>query len=130
MRLLAFPLCAVLLTACAASGPTKFVGPDGTEHHKVRCTGDTSQCFVQASEVCAGAYSVTDSYSNAGGVFADVIPGPVTWYTMMFQCGPSNGRMPSFALRGQQYSPPPVVVTQPTTTDCTTFGNSVTCRTY
>lgn len=29
---------------------------------------------------------------------ADVIAGPVTWYSLSYQCGPSDGKMPSFAF--------------------------------
>jgi hypothetical protein len=53
---------------------------------------------------------VVDSYSKAGGLVADILPGPVTWYYMSYQCGKSDGRMPSFAFRGQNYQRPPVVV--------------------
>jgi hypothetical protein len=28
------------------------------------------------------------------------MPGPVTWYSMTYQCGPSDGKMPAFAFRG------------------------------
>jgi hypothetical protein len=67
---------------------------------------------------------------------ADVLPGPVTWYGMTYACGPSDGRMPDFKFVGQQYvppSPPPspiVIKQQPTTTNCTKMGDTVTCRTY
>lgn len=64
-----------------------------------------------------------DSESHAGGLVADVLPGPVTWYGMTFACGPSDGRMPSFAFRGQTYRPP-------TVTNCQKHGNMVSCQTY
>ena len=85
-----------------------------------------------ANQTCKGSYQVLDSSSNAGGIVADILPGPVTWYRMSYQCGRSDGRMPTFPFRGQSYSPPAVVVTQPTmrTTNCNRFGNNVTCTTY
>ena len=74
------------------------------------------------------------SESHAGGLVADVLPGPVTWYGMTYTCGPSDGKMPEFKFAGQQYTPPPpapapVVIKQPpTTTNCTKIGDTVTCR--
>jgi hypothetical protein len=29
----------------------------------------------------------------------DTSPGPINWYTMTYQCGPSDGKMPTFAAR-------------------------------
>jgi hypothetical protein len=26
--------------------------------------------------------------------------GPVTWYSVTYQCGPSDGKMPTFTFRG------------------------------
>ena len=40
-----------------------------------------------------GSYQILDSESHAGGLLIDAIPGPVTWYTMTYTCGPSDGRL-------------------------------------
>ena len=135
MQKLTWLLSVTLLSACAASTVKEFQAPDGTAIKTVKCTSDPAKCFALASQSCPkdGAYRVLANESRAGGLVADVIPGPVTWYAMTFACGPSDGKMPDFKFVGQQYTPPPspiVIKQQPTTTNCTKIGNSVNCHTY
>jgi hypothetical protein len=136
-RMLAILAVAGLASGCASTGPTPFLAPDGSKALRVKCTVDPSKCLQQASQSCAaeGGYRVLDSQSNAGGLFADVIPGPVTWYSMAYTCGPSDGKMPSFPFVGQQYVPPQPVTAQPArqaprSTNCYNVGNMVNCTTY
>jgi hypothetical protein len=119
-----------LLAGCTA-GPTvkSYTGPTGEKMGTVRCTKETSPCFEKASEVCEeGTYRVANSYRNAGGVLADALPGPVTWYTMSIICGPSDGVMPEFPLRGSEPAMPPANSVQKT--QCTQYGNTVNCTTF
>ena len=120
------------LSACASSNGEDIPGPSGKPLKETKCNGSPTACLKTAAASCKGPYQVIDSSSNAGGIFADVLPGPVTWYRMRYQCGPSDGRMPTFAFRGQSYTPPPVIVTQPrtVTTNCSRLGNSVSCTSY
>lgn len=125
---LVFSTC--LLIGCSVGPSVKsYTGPTGEKMSTVRCTKETSSCFEKSSEVCGGGtYRVANSYRNAGGIFADVLPGPVTWYTMNIICGPSDGVMPEFRLRGSEPAMPPaspVVKTQ-----CTKYGNTMDCTTY
>jgi hypothetical protein len=118
------------LSGCTA-GPlaTSYMGPTGESASTIRCTKDTAPCFEKASEVCnGGSYRVTNSYRNAGGLFADALPGPVTWYTMHIVCGPSDGKMPDFPLRGQEPTMPESPPVHKTT--CSEIGNTVNCTTY
>lgn len=119
-----------LLPGCSAGPQVKsFTGPTGEVVSTVRCTKETSSCFEKASEVCnAGSYRVIDSYRNAGGLVADVLPGPVTWYTMSIVCGPSDGLIPSFPLRGSEPAMPAMPSSQQTT--CRQVGNTLKCTTY
>ncbi|MDZ4127608.1 MAG: hypothetical protein U1E02_26095, partial [Hydrogenophaga sp.] len=111
MRSLTVVALAALLTACASTSVDEIRGPSGVAVKSVKCVSDSGKCMAAASESCGGgSYQVIDSSSNAGGAIADVMPGPFTWYRMQFACGPSDGRMPSFAFRGSSYTPPPVVV--------------------
>jgi hypothetical protein len=73
-----------------------------------------------------GSYQVLDSESHAGGLVADALAGPVTWYGMTYVCGKSDGRLPSFPFRGQQYLP----AARPIVTNCQSFGNSTSCQQY
>ena len=46
-------------------------------------------CYKQATRVCRGGhYQIQDSESHTGG--------SVTWYSMTFTCGPSDGRLATF----------------------------------
>lgn len=71
---------------------------------------------------------MADSFRNSGGLLADAFPGPVMWYTMSVICGPSDGVMPEFPLRGSE----PAMPTAPKIerTQCTQYGNTVNCTTY
>lgn len=119
-----------LLAGCAAGPEVKsYTGPTGEKVSTVRCTKDTSPCFEKASEACNGAsYRVIDSYRNAGGLIADVLPGPVTWYTMSIVCGPADGLMPKFPLRGSEPAMPEMPSAQQTR--CRQVGNTMNCTTY
>lgn len=126
------------LAGCATTSIQEYRGPDGSTIKTVKCTSDPAKCFMQASQSCheTGAYRVLSSESHAGGILADIMPGPVTWYSMTFSCGQSDGKMPDFKFGGQQYVPPPpapapVIIKQsPTTTNCHAIGNMVTCNSY
>ena len=115
------------LGGCAAGPRAKtFIGPTGEKGSSIRCTKETSSCFIKASEVCEGkSYRVIDSYRNSGGLLADTLPGPVTWYTMSIVCGPSNGIMPQFPLRGSEPEMPDF--SPGTRTECVQNGNRVNC---
>ena len=126
------------LSGCASTAVKEYRAPDGTSIKTVKCVSDSSKCFMNASQSCApsGTYRVLSSESHAGGALADWIPGPFTWYSMTYSCGPSDGRMPDFVFGGPQYIPPPpppapvIIKQKPTTTTCSTIGNTVTCNTY
>ena len=128
---------AVLMTGCASPSIKVFQAPDGSLLKTAKCTSDPVKCFVVASQSCdSGTYRVIASESHAGGTAADILPGPITWYSMTFACGPSDGKMPEFKWVGPLYTPtqstpmPSVVRTAPLTTNCNKVGESVTCRTY
>jgi hypothetical protein len=123
-------LCAGALGLASCAVPpsdTAFVGPTGSLTHSAKCSHSPEACFKSASSNCRGPYTVVDSNSNAGGLVADILPGPVTWYNMTYICGASNGQHPTFPFRGQQYTPP--TYTPPTMTNCQKHGNSVSCQT-
>lgn len=140
MKKLSFLLATVWLTGCASPTVSEFSAPDGTTVKQVKCTSDPQKCFASATDSCGGGtYRVVSSESHAGGLIADLMPGPVTWYGMSYICGPSDGKMPDFAFRGQQYVPPPEPITVkvkpqnsgPRTTNCTpTYGGGMNCTTY
>jgi hypothetical protein len=138
MRSAQFLTLVTLVAGCATTNVTQFQAPDGTTIKTVKCNSDPTKCFAAATQSCpgSGTYRVVSSESRAGGIAADLIPGPVTWYYMTYACGPSDGKLPEFRFAGQQYIPPPppapapvVVRPAPTTTNCTSIGNTVNCTT-
>lgn len=101
----------IFLTGCTA-GPTvvEIPSPDGSPLKKVKCVKNSSECFVAAGKSCnGGSYQVFDSESHAGGIWADALAGPATWFSFTYKCGPSDGKIPTFPFGGQQYTPPTMI---------------------
>lgn len=117
---------ALVIAGCNTTSNTTFTGPSGAEIRKTKCSRSPDACYQEASKICQGPYQVVESESHAGGLAADLIPGPVTWYGMSYTCGPSDGKLAAFPFRGQQYVPAP----GPAITNCQRFGNSVSCQSY
>jgi hypothetical protein len=109
-RYLLLGIAAMGLSGCMETAGPSFNGPSGTAVNTAKCGQASVGCLQKASQVCGGQYLVLDSESHSGGLLADALPGPVTWYGMTYQCGPSDGKMPTFAFRGQQYVDSPTVV--------------------
>jgi len=75
--------------------------------HQTKCKGNSGQCIGEAERVCGGDYHVLFSESHAGGLLGDSIPGPVTWYSMSYECPNSRGGRPDFPFQGNTYALPP-----------------------
>ena len=93
----------LIASGCVAPTQDTMIGPSGQQMSVAKCSQSPSGCYQQASQTCKGSYQVTDSYRKMGGLVADVLPGPVPWYYMTYQCGPSDGKTPTFPFRGQDY---------------------------
>jgi|SRR5215471_16570839 len=113
---------AALFSGCCSA--QTIVGPDGKPlkpAHSAKCSQSPMGCYAQATRDCGGrSYQTLDSESHAGGLLADILPGPVTWYAMSYMCGPSDGRRADFPFRGPHYKPPSIQT-------CSQFGNTVSC---
>jgi hypothetical protein len=96
----AVSVAAVSLSACDLTSNNSFTAPSGAAVNSTKCSQSSTACFQQATATCGGPYLVLDSESHAGRLLEDAMPGPVTWYSMTYQCGPSDGKMPTFAFRG------------------------------
>lgn len=126
----------IATASCESSDVGTYPGPSGETLVTVRCKSETAQCFAKATEACGGKYVVVDSYSNSGGLLADAIPGPITWYTMTAQCGVSDGKIPTFPFRGASGAEAMAAMSQATASsrplNCTStsIGNTVqtSCR--
>lgn len=91
---------AVTLPACDLTSSNSFASPSGAIVNRAKCSHSSDSCFQTAAAACGGPYQVIESESHPGRLLEDTMPGPITWYTMTYQCGPSDGKMPAFAFRG------------------------------
>jgi hypothetical protein len=56
-----------------------------------KCQTTTAECHEKAKASCPLGYRVVAESNHPGGLFADVIPGPVTWFNVVVVCeGPSQ----------------------------------------
>ena len=106
MKRLAIILLLLLFSGESRGDTTAFNAPNGAKVYTTKCTENPESCYSEARQSCRGSYQILNSESHAGGFFGDAIPGPVTWYSMQYQCGPSDGRLASFPHRGTYYVPP------------------------
>ena len=97
----------LFVTGCQTAGTESYTGPSGKMVHQTKCKISNVECFKKASSVCKGPYKVISSDTHAGGILADWIPGPITWYTMSYRCGEVDGKQPKFRWKGPKYTPPP-----------------------
>lgn len=91
---------AASLSACDVTSGNSFASPSGAVVNRTKCSQSSDACFQKAAATCGGPYQVIESESHPGRLFEDAMPGPVTWYAMTYQCGPSDGKMPTFAFKG------------------------------
>jgi hypothetical protein len=100
-RYLLLGISCVSLSGCLTSSDT-FIAPSGATAATAKCSYSPNGCYSEATATCKGPYQVLASESHTGGPLADLWPGnpPVTWYTMSYRCGPSDGQLPTFAYRG------------------------------
>jgi len=121
---------AACVAGCATESVSEYRAPNGVLVKTAKCASDRGKCFALAAKSCApgGTYQVLSSESHAGGLGDDVIPGPVTWFSMSYACGPSDGALPGFPFGGPA---PGMPNWQPSrvTTNCTTVGNATRCTT-
>jgi hypothetical protein len=127
---------AAAITAAFFTGATPatadtFVGPSGQAVQQTKCSHSPSSCYNEAHNACRGPYQIVDSESHAGGMLADIFPGPVTWYSFTYVCGRSDGRLASFPLRGAAPRMPNNPF-QSRTTNCFSnhFGNMTSTSCY
>lgn len=107
IKYLGFIAVAIFMDGCSTTKQESFSAPDGSVVKEIKCSQSPTDCYKEASKSCPnGQYRVLSSESHAGGLVADIFPGPVTWYGMTIKCGPSDGRMPTFPFDGPEYTPP------------------------
>jgi len=127
----------IVLSGCAGNGEVVRASAYGEAAYKTKCTNTPESCIEDAYKRCnGGTFSTIYSDAHSGGIIADFIPGPTTWYALTFKCGGAGNR-PDFAWRGtttqealetmkvyQSMSPP---IPKTTHTNCYKLGNSMNC---
>ena len=89
---------ATLFSGCC-SAQTSPSGKPLQPIHRAKCSQSPAGCYEQATRDCrGGSYQILDSESHAGGLLLDILPGPVTWYTMSYVCGPSDGKIGGWSV--------------------------------
>lgn len=54
--------------------------------NSVKCNIDFNKCLETIRSVCGGNYKVHDRGTHMGGLLADILPGPVVWFTATYSC--------------------------------------------
>jgi hypothetical protein len=124
---IAFALLA--LSGCGSEiAKSSFVGPNGQKLYQVKCKGNQSICYQEATKNCGESYQVLDSESRAGNLDDDTHPAqiPSMWYSMTYSCGKSDGKLPTFPLKGVTATPG----SGPSFTNCNRIGTSLNCVQY
>lgn len=93
-----------LSTACGGRGVTQVreplgdgSGESGPSYFKAKCKSEIQDCFDDARNQCGGKFTLVHKESHSGGLLADALPGPVTWYTVSFRCGAPAESLLAFA---------------------------------
>lgn len=82
-----FGILATLL-ACGGGSTSHVTAPDGKPALKVKCKGDRADCLEMAGVSCGtSGYHILSEDAHSGGLAADLLPGPVPWWTMVVKCG-------------------------------------------
>lgn len=101
--------------------------PSGITVDYVKCSRNSNRCLNAAAKHCKGSYQVIGSESHPGTIVSDVFAGSVTWYSMTFLCGVSDGALPGFPYQ-RTAEPPSTLVPPGISTVCTVLGRGQSCR--
>ncbi len=79
-------LIALAIVGCGG-GVDQVNSANGAATFQTKCKASISGCMEDAREQCHGDFRTIATEQHAGGIFADALPGPVTWHTLRFACG-------------------------------------------
>jgi S1-C subfamily serine protease len=79
----------LIIAAALAASHSSAHAQSGLQ--RAKCSMSLNGCYQQAHDACNGRhYQILQSESHPGGLLADVLPGPVTWYTITYSCRPAE----------------------------------------
>lgn len=61
----------------------------------VKCNIDFNKCLEAIRNACGGRYQIHNRGSHMGGLLADILPGPIVWYTATYTCGEFSEESPA-----------------------------------
>lgn len=129
MRRSALALVLVVFSGPALADKIDHIdAPSGITVDYTKCSRNPNRCMKAVAEYCEGSYQVIDSESHMGTVVSDIFVGQVTWYSMTFLCGRSDGRLPDFPYRGPNAARPSAIIPPQISTICTMLGKTRSCR--
>lgn len=126
MRAALILLALAVPTAAMADKIQQIDSPSGVTVEYVKCSRSPNKCMNAAADYCKGSYQVIGSESHPGTIVSDVFAGGVTWYSMTFLCGVSDGRMPDFPYQ-RKADPPSTILPPGVSTVCTAIGRGKSC---
>jgi hypothetical protein len=100
--------------------------PSGVTVDYVKCKRSPNKCMNAAAEYCKGSYQIIGSESHPGMIMSDMFAGAVTWYSMTFLCGVSDGQMPNFPYQ-KKADPPSTVLPPGVSAVCKAIGRGKSC---
>lgn len=121
-------LVALLLAPVAALADNieQIDTPSGVTVDYVKCKRSPNKCMNEAADYCKGSYQVIGSESHSGMLFTDTFAGAVTWYSMTFLCGVSDGQLPDFPYQ-KKAEPPSTVLPPGVSAVCKAIGRGKSC---
>ena len=75
-----------MLSGCASTGDSAFVGPEGESIYFTKCNVSQEGCLKEIAEHCPSGYNTINTETHMGGILADLIPGPVRWWSITYSC--------------------------------------------
>jgi S1-C subfamily serine protease len=63
--------------------------------NSVKCNIDFKNCLETIRSVCGSKYHIHSRGHHMGGLLADIIPGPIVWYTAVYSCGEISQSSPA-----------------------------------
>jgi hypothetical protein len=63
--------------------------------NSVKCNIDFKNCLETIRSVCGGKYHIHSRGTHMGGLLADILPGPIVWFTAAYSCGEISQSSPA-----------------------------------
>ena len=86
MKKILLLLSLLLVVGCVSSSGSAFVSPEGESIYYTKCNVSEEGCLKDIAENCPSGYNTINTETHMGGILADLIPGPVRWWSITYSC--------------------------------------------